>query len=69
VVVADAPVLKEERLSERHLHELFQSPDQPRDTDRVLALERFAYAFIGARGDALRAALDEGSSARAPACS
>ena len=55
VVVADAPVLKEERLFERNLHELLQCLDQPRDTDRVLALERFAHAFIGARGEELQA--------------
>ena len=55
VVVADAAVLKEERLFERNLHELLQCLDQPRDTDRVLALERFAHAFIAARGEELQA--------------
>jgi uncharacterized protein len=60
VIVADAPVIKAERHFERNLHELFQSLDQPHDLDRVLALERFAHAFVAARSDTFRCRASNG---------
>lgn len=55
VVVASAPVLSAERRVEGNLHELFQSLHEPAGLDRVLALERFAHAFIVAHAAALQA--------------
>jgi hypothetical protein len=44
-----------DRRFERNLHELFQCLDGAAETGRVLALERFAHAFIQANADTFRA--------------
>ena len=49
VVVGGPAVLAVERRFERNLHELFTRVEQRGEVDRVLALERFAHAFIVAR--------------------
>jgi aminoglycoside phosphotransferase family enzyme/predicted kinase len=48
VAAASAPVLAVERRFERNLHELFGLAETLDEIDRLLALERFAHAFITA---------------------
>ena len=55
VVAGDAAVLAVERRLEQNLHELFTCVEQRGELDRVLALERFAHAFIAAHAHTLHA--------------
>jgi aminoglycoside phosphotransferase family enzyme/predicted kinase len=52
---AVAPVLAVESRFERNLHELLRCIEQPREIGRVLALERFAHAFITSRAATFQA--------------
>jgi hypothetical protein len=54
-VDSQAIAVANDRRFERNLHELFQCLDGAAETGRVLALERFAHAFIQANADTFRA--------------
>ncbi|MGI8903409.1 MAG: AAA family ATPase [Solirubrobacteraceae bacterium] len=54
VPAGGAPVLTVERRFERNLHELLGCVEQRGELDRVLALERFAHAFIVAHAQTFR---------------
>ncbi|MGZ4247293.1 MAG: bifunctional aminoglycoside phosphotransferase/ATP-binding protein [Solirubrobacteraceae bacterium] len=60
VARTSAPVVRAERRFECNLHELLQCLDGPGEIDRLLALERFAHAFISARAPTLRARASAG---------
>jgi aminoglycoside phosphotransferase family enzyme/predicted kinase len=60
VAVGDRAVLAVERRFEQNLHELFGSLEQRGEIDRVLALERFAHAFIVAHAQTFEARRREG---------
>ncbi|MGZ4220635.1 MAG: bifunctional aminoglycoside phosphotransferase/ATP-binding protein [Solirubrobacteraceae bacterium] len=60
VAEANAPVIRAERRFERNLHDLLQWLDGPGEMGRVLALERFAHAFISASAPTLRARASAG---------
>jgi aminoglycoside phosphotransferase family enzyme/predicted kinase len=60
VAVRDRAVLGVERQFEQNLHELFGSLEQRGEIDRVLALERFAHAFIVAHAKTFEARRKQG---------
>jgi aminoglycoside phosphotransferase family enzyme/predicted kinase len=60
VAVGDRAVLAVERRFEENVHELFGSLEQRGEIDRVLALERFAHAFIVAHAHTFEARRREG---------
>jgi aminoglycoside phosphotransferase family enzyme/predicted kinase len=60
VAVGDRAVLAVERRFEENVHELFGSLEQRGEIDRVLALERFAHAFIVAHADTFESRRREG---------
>ena len=53
VAPTSPPVLVAERSYERNVHELLATVEQTEPIGRVLALERFAHAFIAAQGSTL----------------
>ncbi|MDQ2898016.1 MAG: AAA family ATPase, partial [Actinomycetota bacterium] len=54
VPAGDAPVLTVERRFERNVHQLLSCVERRGELDRVLALERFAHAFIVAHAQTFR---------------